>query len=326
MMQLPPAASTIAVIGATGAQGGGLVRALLADPALRFCPRALTRHPDSPAALALTRLGAEVVRADLDKPDTLITAFAGTQGVFAVTNFWEHHSPETERRQARHIAEAALRTQVPHLIWSTLEDTRDAVAQGKPRMPVLMGSYQVPHMDAKAEADAIFQELGVPTTFLHTSFYWENLLHPGMGLRRAADGVATLALPLGAKRLPGIAASDIGACASALFRQRKLAIGGRMGIAGEHLDGNAMAMALARVLDEPVCYEPVPFPQYARLGFPGAADLANMFQYKHDFNAQYRALRPVADTRTLYPGLLNFATWAERHAETLKLTLANVPA
>ncbi|HUG23105.1 NmrA/HSCARG family protein [Piscinibacter sp.] len=308
---------SVAVLGATGAQGGGLVRAALSDPARRFAPRALTRKPQSTAAQALARAGADVVAADLDDVDSLAYAFAGVHGVFAVTNFWEHHSPEAEHRQARNVAIAAQRAGVKHVVWSTLEDTRDAMALDDPRMPVLMGRYKVPHMDTKGEANAVFRELGVPTTFLYTSFYWDNLIHFGMAPQRGADGDLVFTLPLGDVRLPGIAASDIGACALALFAQGDRAIGRDVGIAGEHLGGAEMAAALVRALGEPVRYHAIGFASYAQLAFPGAAELANMFQYKHDFNDCYCASRPVAATRALHPGLLSFEGWLDRHRAEL---------
>lgn len=307
----------IAVIGATGAQGGGLVRAMLADPARRFTPLALTRKPQSPAARALAAAGAELAGADLDDEDSLAEAFEGVHGVFAVTNFWEHHSPEKELEQARKVARAALRAGVRHVIWSTLADTRDVMALDDPRMPVLKGRYKVPHMDAKGEANAVFRELGVPTTYLYTSFYWENLVHFGMGPTRDADGALVLAMPLGRKRLPCIAVDDIGACALALFAQGEAVVGRHVGIAGQHLDGDEMAAALARALGEPVRYQPIGFPEYAQLGFPGAEDLANMFQYKHDFNEMYLASRPVEATRRLHPGLMDFDAWLVRHGAEL---------
>src|SRR5262245_39512997 len=117
----------IAVLGATGAQGGGLVRAILDDPARTFAVRAITRKVDSSAAGALASLGAEVVHADLDGEASLERAFAGAHGVYAVTNFWEHFSPEREFAQASNIAQAAKGAAVEHVIWSTLEDTRERV-------------------------------------------------------------------------------------------------------------------------------------------------------------------------------------------------------
>src|SRR5262245_34588672 len=97
----------IAVIGSTGAQGGGLVRSMLADPDQKFAVRAITRKPDSPAARDLAAQGAEVVFGDLDDRASLERAFAGAHGLFAVTNFWEHFSPEREYAQAENIARAA---------------------------------------------------------------------------------------------------------------------------------------------------------------------------------------------------------------------------
>jgi uncharacterized protein YbjT (DUF2867 family) len=170
----------IAVTGATGAQGGGLVRAILADPSGGFAARAITRKVDSDKAQALAAAGAEVVAADLDDPASLERAFAGAHGAFCVTNFWEHFSPEKELAQAGNLARAARHAGVVHVIWSTLEDSRRFIPLTDDRMPTLMGHYKVPHFDAKGEADALFAQAGVPTTCLRTSFYWENFIFLGM--------------------------------------------------------------------------------------------------------------------------------------------------
>jgi uncharacterized protein YbjT (DUF2867 family) len=310
----------IAVLGATGAQGGGLVRAILADPQRRFAARALTRKPEAPAARALAQAGAEVVFADLDDAFTLDAAFTGAHGVFAVTNYWEHLSPEREVTQAGNVARAAASARVRHVVWSTLVDTRRRVPLADPRLPTLMGRYKVPHYDGKGEADALFAE--VPTTFLRTSFYWDNLIHFGLGPKRAADGVAELALPLGDCALPGVAAEDIGACALGVFARFGEFVGATLGIAGEHVTGARMARSLAGVLGEPVRYRPVSFQDYVALGYPGGHDMANMFHYKHDFNAEYRAEQPVARSRLLHPGLLDFEAWAARHAHRFSLPRA----
>ena len=150
----------IAVVGATGAQGGGLVRAILDDPASDFTVRALTRTPDSDAGRALAQRGAAVVAADLDDPPSVSRAFEGAYSAYCVTNFWEHFSPETEKAQARAMAEAAKETGLKHVIWSTLDDTRRFVPLSDDRMPTLMEHYKVPHFDAKGEADAYFRDPG----------------------------------------------------------------------------------------------------------------------------------------------------------------------
>src|SRR5512145_1495949 len=133
----------IAVTGATGAQGGGLVRAILADPSGGYAVRAITRDVNSAKAKALAKLGAEVVAADIDDAASLERALAGAYGAFCVTFFWDHFSPDRELQQARNMAQAARRAGVKHVIWSTLEDTRRWVPLSDDRMPTLMGRYKV---------------------------------------------------------------------------------------------------------------------------------------------------------------------------------------
>src|SRR5580704_17977146 len=160
-----PDKKIIAVLGATGAQGGGLVRAILADPDGGFAARALTRDVNSAKAKELAKLGAEVVAADVDNPETLKKAFAGAYGAFCVTFFWAHFSPEKEMADAQNMALAAKAAGLKHVIWSTLEDTRKWVPLNDDRMPTLKGKYKVPHFDGKGEADKMFTDLNVPTTF-----------------------------------------------------------------------------------------------------------------------------------------------------------------
>lgn len=305
----PSAKRVLAIIGATGAQGGGLARAVLADPTSAFTVRAITRDPASDRARALAERGAEVVRADLDDAMSLARAFAGADAAFCVTNFWEHFSPERERQQAHNQAAAAREAGVAHVVWSTLEDTRERVPLDDDRMPTLMGHYKVPHFDAKGEADQHFRDLGVPTTFLRTCFYWDNLVHFGLGPKRAADGVLDLVLPMGAKRLAGIAAEDIGRCAYGVFTAGTALVGQTVGIAGGHPTGHEMATALSAALGETVRYQDVPPAVYRGFGFPGADDLGNMFQYYQEFEEEFCAARSLEGTRALHPGVLSFEAW-----------------
>jgi len=307
----------IAVVGATGAQGGGLVRAILGDPASGFAARAVTRNVDSAKARELAELGAEVVAADVDDPASLKRAFAGAWGAFCVTFFWEHFSPEKERAQARAMAEAAKGAGLRHVIWSTLEDTRRWVPLDDDRMPTLMDSYKVPHFDAKGESDRIFAELGVPTTFLLTSFYWDNLIHFGMGPKPAGDGSLAFTLPMGSAKLPGIAAEDIGACAYGVFKRGGELIGKTVGIAGEHLTGDEMAAALSNALGTTVRYQAIEPAVYRGLGFPGAEDLGNMFQFKRDFEDDFCGARNLAFSRALHPGLQTFEGWLAANADRI---------
>ena len=299
----------IAVVGATGAQGGGVVRAVLSEPASGFAVRALTRDIGSDKAKALAQMGAEVVAADLDDVESLKRAFAGCDGVFCLTNFWEHFSPEKEVAQARAMAQAAKQAGVRHVVWSTLEDTRRWVPLADQRMPTLMERYKVPHFDGKGEANAEFTKLGVPTTFLLTSFYWENMIFLGMGPKKGPDGQLALTLPMGDKKLPGIAVEDIGKCCVEIFKRGRDFVGKTVGIAGEHLTGQEMAAALTRTLGKPVAYHAVPFEVYRTFGFAGAEDLGNMFQFKHDFNEVFCGARDPDVARSLNPSMQTFEQW-----------------
>jgi uncharacterized protein YbjT (DUF2867 family) len=300
----------IAIVGATGAQGGGLARAILNDCASGFGVRVLTRQPDGQKALALSRIGAEVVRADTDNIETLKRAFAGAYGAYCLTNYWEHCCPERELSQAAAMAEASRHAGLQHVIWSTLEDTRRSIALADVQMPTLMGKYKVPHFDAKGEANELFLRSGVPVTFLLTSFYWDNFINfPGMGIRKGPDGRLSIAMPMGDKKLPGIAAEDIGRCAYGIFRQGSGSIGRSIGIAGEHLTGNEMAAALTRALGCDVQYTDVSTDDYRRFDFPGAADLCNMLQFKRDFQNVFCGARSVEQSRRLNPSLQDFDQW-----------------
>src|SRR4026208_1933699 len=129
-------AKIIAVVGATGVQGGGLARAILADPSSGLSVRAITRDPSKDNAKALAAKGAEVVSANLDDVESLKKASAGAHGVFGVTNCWEHFSAEKEKAQAKNIAEAAKAAGVKHVVWSTLEDTRKWMKPHHTRTPM----------------------------------------------------------------------------------------------------------------------------------------------------------------------------------------------
>jgi len=307
----------IAVVGATGAQGGGLVRAIVEDRDGGFAARAITRNVNSPKAQELAALGAEVVAADVDDVSSLERAFDGAYGAYCVTFFWEHFSPEKEIQHATNMATAAKTMGVQHVIWSTLEDTRRWVPLEDDRMPTLMGSYKVPHFDAKGEADQVFTDLGLPTTHLLTSFYWDNLIHFGMGPKEDPEGTMVLTLPMGEAKLPGIAAEDIGRSAYAIFKRGEEFIGQRVGIAGQHLTGAQMAAALAQAYGREVRYNAIEPEVYRGLGFPGAEDLGNMFQFNRDFQEAFCGSRSLDFSRKLLPSLQTFESWLSENASRI---------
>lgn len=301
----------IAVVGATGAQGGGLARAILAEPDGEFALRALTRDPGSPKAKDLADAGAEVVAANLDDEAALRAAFDAVHGVFLVTNYWADMSAEHEIAQAANGARAAKAAGIQHLIWSTLEDTRPYLPLDDPSTPVFDGRYSVPHFDAKSEADKFFAEAGVPTTYLRPSMYWEAF--EDYGLRRAEDGALVLTLPMGGRKLAGIAVADIGRIALGTFKRGDEFTGRTVGVAGEHLTGEEFAAAFSESYGEPVAYRPLGFDEFRALGFPAAAEIGNMFQYYYLASAEFTGSRDLTLCRALNPQLQTFRSWLRTH-------------
>lgn len=304
---------TIAVVGATGAQGGGLVRAVANDADGEWRARALTREPSSTAAQALAALpNVDIVRADLDDPASVEAAFVDAYGAFCVTFFWADMSPETEMRHATTMAGAAKAAGVRHVVWSTLEDTRRWVTDD--RMPTLQGKYKVPHYDGKGDADQAFRDAGVPTTFLRTAAFWENLIYFGLGPQRGEDGVLAITYPMGRSRLPGMASEDIGKIALGIFKRGSEYIGKTLSVAGDHPTCTEMAEKLSKALGEEVRYVDVDPDVYRGFGFAAADEIGNMFQFKRDFEADYVGARDLELARTLNPGLQDFDAWLAKNA------------
>ena len=304
----------IAVVGATGGQGGGLARAILDDANGEFAVRAITRNAASDAARALAAGGAEVVEADLDDAASIERAFAGAYGAYCVTNFWEHFSAEKETAQGETLARAAAAGGVRHAIWSTFEDVRDYVPLDDDRMPTLQEKYKVPHFDGKADANRFFEEAGVPTTFLLTSGYFENFIGFGWGPQRGEDGGLTVVFPMDDEKLPLIAVEDIGRCTYGIFQRRDEYVGKTVGVAGEHLTGSEIAAALSEAMDLDVSYTAVPPDVYRSFDFPGADDVGNMFQFWRDFPDVYCGHRSVEESRRLNPELVTFREWLAENA------------
>lgn len=307
----------VAVCGATGKQGGGCARALLA--AGGFDVRCLTRNSSSPAAGALISAGAEVVKADFEDPDSLAEAFRGCDAVFAVTDFWQscQLDAEREKKQGMNLVDAAKAAGVKHFVWSTLEDTRLALAGLR---PPLAGSYTVPHFDAKAEVDAYMRvELPGRCTALFTSVFYTNLLPGGsMDPQKQPDGSFLLFMPVGQAKLAWCDPEDIGGVAAAVIaggpeRWADKAVG----VAGEHASLEDVAGLLSRTFGKKVVAVTPPADEWAQavmgFGVPEgvARDLANMFVFYE--TVDMRALRPLEQTRELHPGVKSLQAWLGEH-------------
>ncbi len=309
----------IVVFGATGAQGGGLAKAILNDKNSEFSVRAVTRDVNSDKAKELANLGAEVVAGDVDDIESLKKTLEGAYGAYFVTFFWAHFSPEKEMAEAKNMALTAKNAGLKHVIWSTLEDVRNYVPLEDNSLPTLNGKYKVPHFDGKGESDQFFIDAGVPVTFLLASYYWENLIYFGMGPKRGEDGKLSITFPMGNKKMAGIAAGDIGKCAYGIFKKGEPLIGKRIGIAGDQLTCTEMAGAISKAIGEEVSYNEVTPDQYRSFGFPGADDLGNMFQFYRDFDEVCNSIRDVNGSRELNPELKSFDAWLEENASRIPI-------
>ena len=307
--------------GATGAQGGGLVRSILADPDGEFAVRAITRDPDSPKARALAAAGAEVVAADIADKAAVARAFDGAYGAYCVTFFWNHFSPDQERAEAHALADAAKQAGVQHVVWSTLEDSRRFVKLDDPRMPTLMGKLQGAALrregrsgrllprDGRADhvpADVVL--LGQPDPLRHGPQDRSRR----QAVLRTADGRPG--------RCPASRPTTSVVVRTGSSSAATSSLGRTVGIAGEHLTGAQMAAGLTRALGREVLHQDVPFDVYRGLGFPGAEDLGNMFQFNHDFSADFCRARSVEFTRSINPQLQSFADWLAVHGREIPLT------
>jgi uncharacterized protein YbjT (DUF2867 family) len=254
-------ATLIAVIGATGHQGGAVVRAL--EDGGQFKIRALTRNPGKHRELA-----AEVIEGDLDRPETLKAAFEGAHGVFLVTNFGEEGTDEI--KQATAAVRAAQDVGVKHLIWSTLPDV-EGISGGK---------FHVPHFTGKAKVDRIVGEAGFANhTFVIAPFYYQNLVGV-LAPQKQADGSLEWALPLD----PDVRCIHMGdiaelgnIVAGAFTHPHEAGKGEYLPLVGDFMSFNEIVGTLNR-LGHNSSFQQVPKEVFARF-FPGAAEIAEMLSY-----------------------------------------------
>jgi uncharacterized protein YbjT (DUF2867 family) len=317
----------IAVVGATGAQGGGLARAILADPEGPFAVRALTRTPDSAKAKELAAQGAEVVHADLDDEASMRKAFEGAYGAFIVTDFWVRRTPEEEAARSRPqmeldqadtAARAAKQARLKHVVWSTLEDTRPHFEHLGSNAPMLDHGYTVPHFDAKAEANASFIRRSIPTTFLETTAYYEVLLM-GAGPHRGADGQLAITNAMGDSVLALVWSEDIGRTAYGIFRAGPRFIGRTISLAGAHVTGVELAELFTKVLGEQVVYRPMSNDQLRASGMPGIDEMANTWLFYAEAHESFVAARNLDRIREINPQLKPLEEWLTEHRNEIPL-------
>jgi uncharacterized protein YbjT (DUF2867 family) len=284
----------IAVIGATGQQGGGVLRALQARG--QFKVRALTRNPDKHRELA-----EEVVEADLDKPETLKPAFEGTHGVFLVTNFQQAGTEEF--KQASAAIRAAKDAGVKHFIWSTLPDV-ETISGGK---------FNVPHFTGKSKIDRVVKDGGFENhTFVIAPFYYQNLAG-AIGAHKLADGSTGWALPLD-PTLRVIHMGDInelGEIVAGAFAHPDQAGNGQyLPLVGDFMSFNEIVETLNRQ-GHNSSYKQVPKESFAS-SFPGATEIAEMFSYweAHTYLGSDSSDRIALANKIAGREPTRFSTWA----------------
>lgn len=296
---------TILVTGATGAQGGGVASHLLSSG--RYAVRCLTRKPQSERAEALRRAGAEVVQGDLEDVRSLQAAMKGCYGVFGVTNYWEAF--EREYQQGQNLVDAVAASGIEHFVFSTLPSAAK----------LTHGQLEVPHIDSKGRLEEYSRGLGLPASYVHVAFYYENFL-TYFPPRRLEDGSFVFAFPQGDTPLAAVAVEDAGGVVTALFDRGAEYMGRTVVIAGDEQPCQAYAATMSRVTGQRIAYRHLPREAFAALGFPGAEDLANMFDFFRRFVPSRRG--EIEESRMLYPGMRTFETWLAENQERFRSVLA----
>jgi uncharacterized protein YbjT (DUF2867 family) len=296
-MKLKP---LILVIGATGAQGGSVARHLLNSR--RFAVRALTRNPEREKAKALQEAGAAIVAGDLSDKASLVQALHDVDGVYGVTNFWEHFAGEWQ--QGVNLVDAVVESGVKQFVFSTLPHVYG----------ISNGAISVPHFDIKAQLEAYARSKKPDTTFVHPAFYFQNFTS-FITPKKGADGSYFISFPQGDAPLAGLSANDIGGIVLPVFESPQAFAGKTIAAAGEVLTGAEYAAVLSQVTGKKIVYQYMPRKTFAAQNVLGAEEMANMFEY-------YRLYKPygteaVTECRQLYPALENFETTVRKQKEAL---------
>jgi len=269
--------------------------------------RCLTRNPQSEQAAVLRRAGVEVVQGDFENPASLKAALKGCYGVFGVTNYWEHF--DREYQQGKNLADAVADSGVEHFIFSSLADVE----------AITGGALDVPHIQPKARIEKYSRELGLPATYIHVAFYYENFLNY-FPPRRLEDGSFVFGFPQGDAPLAAVGVEDVGGVVTALFDRGAEYRGRTVFAAGDQQPCEGYAATMSRLTGQRIVYQHVPREAFAALGFPAAEDLANMFEFFRRFVPDRRPA--IEESRMLYPGMRTFETWLGANLERFRSVLS----
>jgi len=266
----------------------------------KYKVRALTRNPDKAKDLAAQ--GVEVVKADMEDIESLKQALEGCYGVFSVQNFWEllfgpaQFDPikarDWEVKQGKNLADAAKAVGIKHFVHSTLDE----------------GS-NVPHLQSKAEIEHYLKKIGVPTSNVITSFYYENLLSTGFGFVKWRDDTVVFNVPYPAdSTIPSFSVSDTGAFVLEAFNNPDKWIGKTLPAISEHISMNEITSTCARVTGLKVVNEPIEMEEY-RKGGPVAEELYLNMKWFYDHpNGKDSPREDVKVSHEIYPNILTWET------------------
>lgn len=288
----------IVVFGATGGQGGSVVRALLQDAS--FQVRAVTRNPQKPAGEELSRLGAQVVKADLSQQGEIEAALQGAYGCFFVTNFLEHFSKDVEVQQGKIAVDLAKQLGLKHFVYSGLENVNKLTG----------GKLKVLHFDSKGEVEEYLKDSGVPFTSVRMPAYFENFLTFFKPHREASGGAYPLNIPVGDVPMDGMSVADLGPIVVSVLKAPKDYLGKTIGLSSDRLTIQQYSEVMSKVLGKPFRDGKMSAEVYAKLGFPGAEEFADMFRFY-----MMKPDRDIVLTRRLNPAVRSFEQWLSENKE-----------
>lgn len=289
----------ITVFGATGAQGGAVVQALLDEK--KFKVRGVTRNVDSSKAKSLKEKGVEMVKADIDDAVSVASALEGTYGVFLVTNFWEYMNKEREIKQGKIVADAAKKAGVQHFVYSGLEKVNELIGR------------ECPHFDGKGVVEDYLQEIDLPNTSVRYGMYYHVLVDPNMFAPRKQEDGTYLVVSATQGPVYIVDPADGGPAVASIFNQPKEFIGKKVGLAGDHISMEEIVDLIGKTFNKTVSYQQVPVDVYAAFKFPGAENIAAMFEYYN----RHTLVRDIDLTKKLNPKTKNFQEWLEANKTTI---------
>lgn len=292
---------TITVFGATGAQGGSVVKALLQDKS--FAVRAVTRDVTKPAAQELKKAGAEVVCADLDDETSVKAALKGAYGAFVVTNFWEHMDKDKEIKQGKQIADLCKQLELQHVVYSGLENVYKLTG----------GKLEVPHFDSKGVVEEYIRQIKVPMTSVRLAFYFENFLTLCKPQKSQDGKTYQLVIPMGDIPMDGISVMDFGPIVCSILKNPSEYTGKDIGLSADKLTIKQYAEIMSEVTGKTIVDSKITPEAYVKLNFPIVQEMYSMFLFY-----QMRPGRNVELTRKLNRNVKTFKQFMEANKEAFK--------